>query len=66
MADYRIISSDNHVMEPPDLWVSRMDEKFRDRAPHTRLEDDGEWWYCDGLKICHRVRIWWSPDRKKV
>ena len=36
MADYRIISSDNHVMEPPDLWVSRIDEKFRDRAPHTQ------------------------------
>ena len=51
MADYRIISSDNHVMEPPDLWASRMDEKFRDRAPHTRMEDDGEWWYCDGMKI---------------
>ena len=26
-------------------------KKFRDRAPHTRMEDDGEWWYCDGLKI---------------
>ncbi len=51
MADYRIISSDNHVMEPPDLWVSRIDEKFRDRAPRTHMEDDGEWWYCDGMKI---------------
>ncbi len=42
MADYRIISSDNHVMEPPELWVSRMDKEFRDRAPRTTLEDDGE------------------------
>ena len=51
MANYRIISSDNHVMEPPDLWVSRIDEKYRDRAPHTVMEEDGEWWYCDGMKI---------------
>ena len=51
MADYRIISSDNHVMEPPDLWVSRIDAKYRDRAPHTVMEEDGEWWYCDGMKI---------------
>ena len=33
MAGYRVISSDNHVMEPPDLWADRIDAKFRDRAP---------------------------------
>ena len=47
----RIISSDNHVFEPPDLWTSRVDGKFRDRAPHiVREEDGGEWWYCDGAR----------------
>jgi predicted TIM-barrel fold metal-dependent hydrolase len=51
MAGYRVISSDNHVMEPPDLWQSRIEPKFRERAPHTVREDDGDWWYCDGLKI---------------
>jgi len=51
MADYRVISSDNHVMEPPDLWTDRIDAKFRDRAPATRREEDGDGWYCDGLRI---------------
>ena len=51
MADYRIISSDNHVMEPPDLWQSRIDSKFRERAPQTLREEDSDWWYCDGMKI---------------
>ena len=50
MAGYRIISSDNHVFEPPDLWTSRMDKRFRDRAPRVVHDEDGDWWYCDGIK----------------
>ena len=30
MADYRVISSDNHVVEPADLWTSRADAKYKD------------------------------------
>jgi predicted TIM-barrel fold metal-dependent hydrolase len=29
----RIISVDDHVVEPPDLWQSRLPEKLSDRAP---------------------------------
>ena len=32
MANYRVISSDNHVFEPPDLWTTRIDPRFKDRA----------------------------------
>ena len=28
-----ILSSDSHVFEPPDLWATRIDKAFRDRAP---------------------------------
>jgi len=49
---YRIISSDNHVFEPPDLWQTRMEPRFRDRAPViVRDEDGNDWWYCDGQKL---------------
>ena len=51
MSNYRIISSDNHVFEPPDLWTSRIESKFKDRAPQVHREADGDWWYCDGLKV---------------
>ena len=51
MSNYRIISSDNHVFEPPDLWQSRIESKFKDRAPRIHREDDGDWWYCDGKKV---------------
>src|SRR5918996_1101944 len=33
MMDDLILSSDSHVFEPPDLWTSRIDQAFRDRAP---------------------------------
>ena len=53
MADYTIVSADNHIMEPPDLWTSRAEPKFRDRVPHIiRREKDGmDWWYCDDLPV---------------
>ena len=31
----RIISVDDHVVEPPDLWTARMSAKYRDRAPRV-------------------------------
>ena len=54
MANYGIISSDDHVFEPPDLWTSRVEPKFRDRAPQiVRMGEEGDWWCCDGLKVSH-------------
>ena len=52
MAGYRIISSDSHVFEPPNLWTSRIEPKYRDRAPRiVRMEDGGDWWVCEGEKL---------------
>ena len=51
MSTYRIISSDNHVMEPADLWTSRIDSKFKGREPHVvQLDDGSERWFTDGIK----------------
>ena len=44
----KLISSDSHVIEPPDLWATRIEPKFRDRAPRVVPEDDGDWWIVDG------------------
>ncbi len=51
MSDYRVISSDNHVFEPADLWTSRIESKFRDRAPHVVRVDGVDWFFCDGLQM---------------
>ena len=42
-----LISSDSHVVEPPDLWSSNTDD---DRLRHVVREADGDWWYIDGRK----------------
>ena len=51
MGDYRVISSDDHVFEPVDLWISRAPAKFKDRMPHIESLDTGDWWYCDGHMV---------------
>jgi hypothetical protein len=35
MADYGIFSADSHVSEPGDLWVQRLDNEFKWRAPRV-------------------------------
>src|SRR5579872_6950458 len=42
MPDYKLISADSHVSEPPDLWVTRCDKKYRERAPRLALNPNGK------------------------
>ncbi len=38
-----VISADSHMMEPANLWLERLDEKFRDRSPRViRSESKGD------------------------
>ena len=37
-----ILSSDSHVFEPPDLWQTRIDRAFRDRAPRLQRIDGAD------------------------
>ncbi|MGH8613935.1 MAG: amidohydrolase family protein [Gammaproteobacteria bacterium] len=52
MAAYGIISADSHFVEPPTMWAERVDQKFRDRAPHTVRGfngRDGEFFVCENV-----------------
>ncbi|MCE2390758.1 MAG: amidohydrolase [Proteobacteria bacterium] len=48
MAVTPLISSDSHIIEPPDLWTERIEPEFRERAPRVVREEGGDWWYIDG------------------
>ena len=37
-----VLSSDSHVFEPPDLWRTRIDRAFRERAPRIERVDGGD------------------------
>lgn len=49
-----IISADSHMTEPPDLWATRIDAEFRDRAPRVVTAEHGGkqglWFVCEGLE----------------
>src|SRR5207302_5422508 len=49
----QVYSADSHILEPPDLWTTRMQRKFRDRAPHLVHElngQTGDFLVCEGLR----------------
>ena len=45
-----MISSDSHIIEPPDLWTERIDARFRGREPRVVREGDHDWWTIDGQR----------------
>jgi predicted TIM-barrel fold metal-dependent hydrolase len=50
---YGLISADDHVQEPPDLWTSRLSrERWGDRVPHLEATPDGrERWMVAGQPL---------------
>lgn len=46
----KLISADDHMIEPPHLWVDRVPAAYRDRAPRVvRAEGRDAWLYNDTL-----------------
>jgi predicted TIM-barrel fold metal-dependent hydrolase len=46
-----MISVDDHVIEPPHVWQSRLPARFRDEAPRMVTDDRGEAWVYAGKRI---------------
>ncbi|MEX5709813.1 MULTISPECIES: amidohydrolase family protein [Parafrankia] len=47
-----LISVDDHVLEPPNLWTDRLPAKDHDRAPHMVIDDKGmDCWVYDGKRF---------------
>jgi uncharacterized protein len=49
-ARYRLVDADTHVNEPPDLWLSRVPERMRDRVPQLQHFEEGDAWVGEGVK----------------
>jgi predicted TIM-barrel fold metal-dependent hydrolase len=41
---YKIFSTDDHIVEPANLWTNRVPSKFRERAPHVVEENGRQLW----------------------
>jgi len=48
--NYQLISTDDHMQEPRDLWTKRMSRaKWGDRIPEVRrFDDESDGWFIDG------------------
>jgi len=46
-----MISVDDHVIEPPDTWQSRLPAKFRAAGPRLVHDESGEAWYYEDKRI---------------
>jgi len=56
MTTAKIISGDTHVVEPPDLYTSRMPEKLRAHAPYVKRQQtpegkESDAWFIDDLRV---------------
>jgi predicted TIM-barrel fold metal-dependent hydrolase len=48
---HTIISADDHLVEPPDVFESRVEQRFRERAPRVVRDDAGlQVWEFDGVQ----------------
>ena len=50
MALPKIISVDDHVVEPPHVWQTWLPEKYRERGPHVERKKWGGFKHLSGAK----------------
>ena len=65
MANYRIVSSDNHVIEPADLWTSRAGDQVQRPSATDCLR--GEWRRLVALRRLQIIQCFFrDADRYEV
>ena len=73
---YSLMSADGHLEVPPERWIHRVPEKYRERAPHTvKLPDGGDALMIEGQPLLEanfldlragRAAGTWQPFGLKV
>jgi predicted TIM-barrel fold metal-dependent hydrolase len=48
---FRVFSVDDHIIEPADVWSSRVPARFREAAPHVVEEDGREFWVYENQRF---------------
>jgi predicted TIM-barrel fold metal-dependent hydrolase len=62
--DVKMISVDDHVIEPPNVWVDRLPAKYRDVGPHIEDgPDDTQDWVWEGRH--YPVSLQGSPHTRR-
>ena len=66
----RIISVDDHVIEPPDVWTSRLPAAYADRAPRIHIAPKGEMTLVEGAWVetpgdGDEMAAWWHFEGRR-
>jgi uncharacterized protein len=61
----KFISSDGHLVEPDDLWVTRMDQRFRERAPQPKMVNGEKTWIIEGALTVSTENAWVKAEQAK-
>jgi uncharacterized protein len=50
---FAVADVDSHIIEPPDLWTSRVSKKWGDEVPHVKYHERRreDWWYVGSRKL---------------
>ncbi len=65
MQEYKYISADSHLVEPEELWVTRMDRRFRDRAPRAVMRGGEKFMVVEGsLEVSLTAEVLLATDAK--
>ena len=51
MAQFRVLSSDSHVVEPPNLWLDHMDPAYGDAIPRVVETSEADHWFINGAPV---------------
>jgi predicted TIM-barrel fold metal-dependent hydrolase len=62
-ARYYALSSDTHIIEPADLFTTRMAARYRDDAPQITLVDGVERWTAEGIAFHPSTSAFAPGDR---
>jgi predicted TIM-barrel fold metal-dependent hydrolase len=48
---FTVISADDHVVEPPDTFEGRVEQRFAERAPRVVEKEGAQYWVFDGAEF---------------
>jgi hypothetical protein len=54
---YKLVSVDDHLLEPPDLWISRMPSKHREDCMRLVRHDGVDVWSYEALLTDVRLQM---------
>ena len=65
--NYKIISADVHITEPPDIWKNHLPEKYQEHAPKlVKDHEGGDAWLYAGSANPDPIGLTTTPGKRRT